>query len=80
MHSKQLRRKMKIEIQEDINLALRKLPSGRVAKRRAFKPGESHNVEFLGEDCDLETISFQFESGYCALNVPRRAVAVTSVD
>jgi hypothetical protein len=69
---------MKIEFVEDIDLALRKRLGGRVTKRRRFKPGEVQDVEFLGEDSDLETIDFQFENGLFAIKVPRLAVRVTN--
>jgi len=69
---------MKIEFVEDIDLALRKRLDGRVTKRRRFKPGETQNAEFLGEDSDLETIDFQFPDGLYAIQVPRFAVSVTN--
>jgi len=67
---------MKIEIIEEINLALRKSLDGRVTARRCCKISEIHPVEFLGEDSDLETISFQFADGLSAIKVPRFAVRV----
>lgn len=67
---------MKIEFIDDISLALRKRLDGRVTSRRRFQQGEVHQVEFLGEDLDIETIDFQFEDGSFALNVTRMAVAV----
>ena len=68
---------MKIEFIEDIDLALRRTLAGRVSCRRRFKPGDAECVEFLGEDSDLETISFQLENGLFAIRVPRFAVAVS---
>ncbi len=67
---------MKIEFVEDIDLALRKTLDGRVTKRHRFKPGNTQEAEFLGEDSDLETIDFQFPDGLFAIKVPRFAVAV----
>jgi hypothetical protein len=69
---------MKIEFVEDIDLALRKRVGGRVTKRRRFKPGETQDAEFLGEDSDLETIDFQFPDGLFATKVPRFAISVTN--
>ncbi|MGA2278890.1 MAG: hypothetical protein ABSG80_01150 [Verrucomicrobiota bacterium] len=68
---------MKIEFVEDIDLALRKTLDGRVTKRRHFKPGDTQEAEFLGEDTDLETIDFQFPDDLFAIKVPRFAIAVT---
>jgi hypothetical protein len=67
---------MKIEFTEDIDLALRKTFGGRITKRRRFKCGEIHYVEFTGEDTDAETIDFRFEDGLLALGVGRFAVAI----
>jgi hypothetical protein len=67
---------MRIEFAEDIDLALRKSFEGHIVKRRRFKCGEIHFVEFLGEDRDAETIDFQFEDGLLALGVGRFAVAI----
>ena len=67
---------MKIEFCEEIDLALRKSLNGRVVQRRRCAEGEIHQVEFLGEDPDLEFIDFQFEDGSCAIKVPRHSVAV----
>jgi hypothetical protein len=71
---------MKVEITEPIKMALRKSLDGRVSRLADFRPGEFHFVEFLGEGPDLETISFRFEDGYFALDVPRRSVAVRADD
>ncbi len=68
---------MKIEFVEDIDLALRKTLDGRVTKRRRFKPGDTQEAEFLGEDSDLETINLQLQDGLYAIQIPRFAVAVT---
>jgi len=68
---------MKIEFVEDIDLALRKTMDGRVTCRRRFGPGDVQYAEFLGEDSDLETISFRLENGLFAIKVPRFAVAVS---
>ena len=75
-HEEKSKRVMKIEFVEDVDLALRKNLGGRVTKRRRFKYGEVHHVEFLGEDSDLETIDIQFADGYFAINVPRFAIGV----
>lgn len=66
---------MKIEFAEEIDLALRRARSGPV-KRRLFKAGETHLVEFLAEDLYAETIDFEFHNGQKAIGVPRFAVAV----
>ena len=57
-------------------MGLRKKLSSLVKKWASFKSGERYAVEFLGEGPDLETISFQFADGLCALDVPRHAIAV----
>ena len=67
---------MKIQFLEDIDLALRKDFDGPVMKRRRFKCGEIHFVDFLGEDLDAETIDFRLEDGLLALGVGRFAVAI----
>lgn len=67
---------MKVEFVEEIDLALRRSPEGRITKHCRFKRGEIHHVEFLGEDSDLETIDFQFADGLFAKRVPRFAVGV----
>jgi hypothetical protein len=68
---------MKIVFVEDINLALRKTLDGRVTKRRRFKPGDTQEAEFLGEDSDLETIDLQLPNGLFAIQIPRFAASVT---
>jgi hypothetical protein len=67
---------MTIEFTEDIDLGLRKSFQGRVTKRRWFKQGEVHRVEFLGEGPDLESIDFRFDDGLVAMKVPRFVVNV----
>ncbi len=69
---------MRIEFIEEITLALCKSLDGRITKNRCCKSGEIHRVEFLGEDSNLETISFQFKDGLFALKVPRFTVHVKS--
>ena len=70
---------MKIEFVEEIDLALRRIPEGRVTKSRRFKVGEVHEAEFLGEDSDLETIDIQLADGLFALKVPRSTVSVRMI-
>ncbi len=72
-----MKRSMKIEFVEEINLALRKSLDGRMVKRRRCKPGEVQCADFLGEDSDLESIDLQLADGFFAIKVPRFAVAIT---
>ena len=55
----------------------RKTLGGRTSKHRCFKKGDTFEVEFLGEDSDLNFIDFRLEDGLCAIHVPRFAVAVS---
>jgi len=68
---------MRIEFIEETNLALRKTRDGRTIKHRRFRKDEVCEVEFLGEDSDLDFIDFRFEDGLCAIRVPRFAVTLT---
>jgi hypothetical protein len=69
-------RNMQITIVEEIGLVLRSRKTRRVLRAQICKPGEKFEVEFLGEDNDLNGIDLEFDNGLVAIGVPRHAVAI----